>query len=233
MDHHEKLKIVKVWTIRLFQSFRFFHHPIRTLLQFTDYLFWNALSSLDVTFDRNYLFFCRTTFKLYQHSSYIRTFSKKFLSDSWNRFDDRETTKRINHFHGMGKNMKTITEASQDRGTYTYVTVTLGRERKNGPGSFLNGSRVYSGKMERYFLSSICVLKICKLMEDILNMPHNIVRASVNLRSVLPRMKSFRYECEMFPINGRPIAPLGIIRTTLIINIRNIHWRYIYQTIDF
>lgn len=76
-------------------------------------------------------------------------------------------------------------------------------------------------------------------MEDILNMPHNIVRASVNLRSALsPRTKSFRYECEMFPINGRPIAPLGIIRTMLIINIRNVRRRYVYEmifreTIDF
>lgn len=94
--------------------------------------------------------------------------------------------------------MKTITEASQDRGTYTFVTVTLGRERKNEPGSFLNGSRMYSGKMERYFLSSICVLKICKLMEDILNMPHNIVRASVNLRSVLPEQNPFATNAKCF-----------------------------------
>ena len=178
------------------RSFRFFLFPPTRLS-----LLKNALSPpLDVTFDRNYLFFCRATFDATRTVPRIEPSREEIPLSGWfleSFRHDRETTKRINLFPRDGEKYEN-NKGGEPGSRYVHICY-FGRERKNGPGSFLNGSRVYSGKMERYFLSGICVLEICKLMEDILNMPRNNVRALGEFKiSPLPGQNPFVTNAKCF-----------------------------------
>lgn len=159
-----------------------------TLLEFTDYLFWNALSPLDVTFDRNYLFFCRTIYTFSdtnctnlpriepsQEEIPLPLILGIVSTRSWDNKTDQP----------FPRNGEKYENNNGGEPGSRYVHICYFASIKTDLARFSMARGCTLEKWRDISFCSICALKICKLMEDILNMPHNIVRASVNLRSAL------------------------------------------------